>query len=367
MPIRPFEIDADIRRAETPPAEFYRSPMDHYRLPERVFARGWHPIAASLHSGRGSWAAPTVLLPGVLDEPIALVSDPRGTVRCLSNVCTHRGNLVVESAGDVSSLKRGYHGRRFELDGTFRSMPCFAEVEDFPTERDHLRELPLESFGPVRFVSLDPAVSFSDWIDPARRRLAGLPLDELQHDPAASRSYDVEANWALYVDNYLEGFHIPFVHEELAEAVDLSTYRTELHPYGVLQVGLASEGDLAFELPASHPDFGQRVAAYWWWLFPNTMLNFYPWGLSLNRVEPDGHTRTRVCYEEYLWDASLRGEGAGGDLDRVEKEDGAIVQQVSQGMRSRIYDRGRYSVTQELGVHQFHRLLAEFLFRDDAE
>ena len=91
------------------------------------------------------------------------------------------------------------------------------------------------------------------------------------------------------------------------------------------------------------------------------MLNFYPWGLSLNLVQPLAPDRTRVAFLSYVWDASQLDRGAGAALDRVEREDEAIVEAVQRGMRSRLYERGRYSPSRERGVHHFHRLLCEFL------
>jgi choline monooxygenase len=180
-------------------------------------------------------------------------------------------------------------------------------------------------------------------------------------DVAASRDYEVEANWALYVDNYLEGFHVRFVHPELSETLDLPQYATELFPHAVLQLGVAASGDVAFEPPAGHPDHGRRVAAYWWWLFPTTMLNLYPWGLSMNVVEPLSVSRTRIRFLTYVADESLRGRGAGGDLHKVELQDEAVVQQVQRGMRSRLWRPGRYSPQHERGVHHFHQMMAAAL------
>jgi choline monooxygenase len=167
----------------------------------------------------------------------------------------------------------------------------------------------------------------------------------------------VRASWALYVDNYLEGFHIPYVHAGLNRVVEYETYRTELLPAGVLQVGLAKGPEDAFTLPPSSPDGGQPIAAYYFWLFPNTMMNVYPWGLSINIVKPTAVDRTKVTYWTYVWDESRRDRGAGAGLDKVEHEDEEVVEAVQRGVRSRLYDRGRYSPTREQGVHHFHRLL----------
>ncbi len=171
----------------------------------------------------------------------------------------------------------------------------------------------------------------------------------------------MRAHWALYLDNYLEGFHIPYVHAGLAEVVDYGTYACEIFPHAVLQVGHARGAEDRFALPAGSPDAGTAIAAYWFWLWPNTMLNVYPWGISVNVVKPLAVDRTRVSFLSYVSDPSRLGSGAGGDLDRVEQEDEAIVEAVQHGVRARLYDRGRYSPAREAGVHHFHRLLAAAL------
>jgi choline monooxygenase len=193
---------------------------------------------------------------------------------------------------------------------------------------------------------------------PVLARVGFLPLDSLRFDAATSRDYPVEANWALYCDNFLEGFHIRYVHPALAKALDPKAYRTELFEGGSVQIGIARGDDDTFKFPGSHPDVGQRVAAYYFWLFPNIMLNFYPWGLSLNVVRPVAVGRSVVSFESWVMDPARRGRGASGDLHQVEMEDEEVVQSVQRGVGSRFYGRGRFSPSQEQGVHHFHRMLA---------
>jgi choline monooxygenase len=325
---------------------------------DRVFARSWQWAGDLSHASTPGHAVPRTLLPGCLDEPVLLSRDATDRVRCLSNVCTHRGTVLLdcEHTG-TAPLRCRYHGRRFDLDGRFLSMPEFEGVAGFPSKADDLRELPLASWGPLRFTSLDPAIPFERWIAPVIERAGWIDLAGAAFDPSRSREWDVKANWALYCDNYLEGFHVPFVHAGLAGVVDYGSYRTELFEHGSLQVGFANPAEDAFDPPASSKDHGTRVAAYWFWLFPNLMLNFYPWGLSVNVVQPVAPDRCKVLFFSYVKDASRLGQGAGGDLDRVEREDEEVVEAVQRGVRSRLYDRGRYSPTREQGVHHFHRLL----------
>lgn len=341
-------IDDDIASARTLPASFYRDPAIFERVRERVFARSWQFVDGAERAARPGAVLPFELLPGCVDEPLLLVRNPEGMLHCMSNVCTHRGNILCTEAGELSGLRCRYHGRRFTLDGKMIAMPEFEGVHDFPTPRDDLKRVALGALGPLVFAGLEPSLPFDEWIAPARERLA--VFEKLAPDPAGSRAYDVNANWALYCDNYLEGFHVPFVHPDLAKSLDYASYRTELFPSGNVQIAQAVKPSDAFD--------GSTIAAYYFFLFPNTMLNFYPWGLSLNVVIPLAVDRTRVLYRTWVLDPSRREDGAGSGLDRVEREDEEIVEQVQRGIRSRLYERGRYSAAREAGVHQFHRLLS---------
>jgi choline monooxygenase len=359
-----LDIDPDITRAETPPARLYSDPEVYRRILERVFARSWQLVGDKTAIKVPGQVHPVTLLEGSLDEPLLLTRDAKDEVHCLSNVCTHRGNLVAESPGNEAFLRCRYHGRRFGLDGRFLSMPEFDRAVGFPRPADDLPRVPCGDFGSFLFASLAPAFPLVDLLAEVRARVGFLPLAEATFDPGRSRDYLVRANWALYCDNYLEGFHIPFVHAGLAGALDYGSYRTELYPYANLQLGVASGGDEVFALPPSSPDHqegGQGIAAYYYFLFPNTMLNFYPWGVSINVVKPLAVDRTRVSFLSYVWDPAKLDRGAGAGLDRVEREDEAVVESVQRGLRSRLYTRGRYSPDREEGVHHFHRLLARFL------
>ncbi|MGB5434469.1 MAG: SRPBCC family protein, partial [Maribacter sp.] len=158
-----------------------------------------------------------------------------------------------------------------------------------------------------------------------------------------------------------EGFHIPFVHEDLNAVLDYGNYDTIIHEHLNLQIGYAEGTDTVFELPKGHRDHGKKIAAYYYWVFPNMMFNFYPWGLSVNIVQPVDIDRTKVSFYSYVFDASKLDKGAGSILDKVEMEDEEVVEGVQKGVRSKFYQAGRFSPTREQGVHHFQRLLAHFL------
>ncbi len=353
-----FAIEPDIRRAQTPPSALYHDARWFEATVERVLWRSWHGIPRERVPAQASHVSPWTMLPGCVDEPLLMTRDEAGTLHLLSNVCTHRGNLLVDRACAAKQVRCGYHGRRFALDGQMLAMPEFEGAIDFPGPGDHLPRVEHGSWHGLFWAAAAPQIALDDLLAPMQARLSFLPLDQMRFVPERSRDYHVAASWALYCDNYLEGFHIPFVHPSLNRALDYGAYTTELLPHGVLQIGIANADDDAFELPDDHPDHGRRIGGYYFFLFPTTMVNAYPWGLSVNVVQPLGPSSCRVLFQTWVWDETKLDRGAGSGLDEVELEDEQVVERVARGVRSRLYDRGRYSPTREQGTHHFHRLLA---------
>src|SRR5437016_1076145 len=328
-----YVVDPDISVASTIDSAFYRDETTYALARERIFARSWQWIGDLADVAESGSLSPRELLPGLLDEPLLLSRDGTGTLRCLSNVCTHRGNILVRApCTQVEQIRCGYHSRRFDLSGRMTFMPEFAGAKNFPSGSDSLPQIPFAAWANHAFAALDPAAPLEAFLGDIMTRLAMLPVERFLPDLAQSRDYVINAHWALYVENYLEGFHIPFVHAGLNRVVDYGSYADELFRYSTLQLALANEGEAAFDVPDTAADRGRRVAAYYWWIFPNLMLNFYPWGLSLNRVVPDGVARTRVEFRSYVRDETKRGQCAGGALHKVELEDEAVLEAVQRGV-----------------------------------
>ncbi len=287
-------IDPDIERARTLPGWVYDDAAWFDRLRARVFPRTWQLYPHAAVPGDAGEQVPWTLLPGTLDEPLLLTHDGEA-LRCLSNVCTHRGFVMVDRPCTASGVRCRYHGRRFDLSGRLQSAPGFESSPSFPEERDHLRVLQTHRWRTLLFSSLDPSIPFEEVFAPVADRLDAIVPEAMTFDPGGSPHYEMRANWALYCDNYLEGFHIPYVHPGLNAALDWSLYRTELFGMGSVQIASAKSDEPSFTLPKSHPDHGLRVGAYYVWLFPGTMLNFYPWGLSLNVVTPLAMASSICC------------------------------------------------------------------------
>lgn len=357
-----FNIDPFIAKAKTLSTEFYLNPEYFELAKEKIFANSWHFIGDTDQVKESGWVTPVNLLENYINEPLVLSRDKQGVLHCLSNVCTHRGNLIVERPCKLNDIRCKYHGRRFNLDGTFQSMPEFKEVENFPTQDDNLTSLPIFQLGKWLFTSLNKTISSEAFFSDMTKRISWMPLQDFHFRPELSNDYIVEANWALYCENYLEGFHIPFVHAGLNSVIDYGNYTTELFNYSSLQLGLAKGDDgEVFDLPPTSIDFGKKVVGYYFWVFPNMMFNFYPWGLSINVIKPISIAKTKVSFLSYVWDENKLRQGAGANLHQVEMEDEDVVQNVQKGIRSRFYKHGRYSVKRETGTHHFHQLIAKFM------
>lgn len=335
-----FEIDPDITKAKTLSTDFYLDERYFELSKDKMFSRAWHFFG---HKDEFSGLRPTTILPGFLDEPILLVKRD-DQISCLSNVCTHRGKLLVEEPCEANLIRCGYHGRRFSLDGKLLSMPEFEEVQNFPCESDDLNRIELAEKDGFLFASIAPIANFDAFTGDAYASFQNFGTDGLKL--TSRRDYEVNAHWALYCENYLEGFHIPYVHHALNAVVDYGSYSTDTFRYSSLQTGYDDTG---------------KVAARYLFVFPNLMLNYYPWGVSVNVVRPVSPAKTAVEFYTYVRDESLIDQGAGADLHGVEMEDEAVVESVQKGIRSRFYSHGRYSPTREQGTHHFHRLIAEFM------
>ena len=345
-------IDADIRVARTLPSRFYTDSEQYHRL-KSLFS-GWQ-FAAHISELETHTIQPLEHIEAICGEPMVLIQG--GEALSLSNVCTHRGMRLALEPCTKKTLQCRYHGRTFNLDGTFRHMPEFEQAIDFPSHSDNLKQFPLKQWMGMYFTAQEEVPDLP-WAM-LEERLGFLAPETFTHDASRDRDHRVDANWILYVDNFLEGFHIPYVHPELNQALDYSGYITEKFEGGVLQIGKAMEGDVKFDLPAGHPDEGQDIAAYYLWMFPNMMFNFYPWGLSVNVVIPVSKNQCRILYRGYVSDLALASQGAGSVLDTVEHQDQWVIEEVQKGMASKAYDRGRYSPTKEQGVHHFHRMINE--------
>ena len=371
-PLRP-DVHEQIECAHTLASKFYTEPHMLEIEREKIFRRTWQLVGTlDQPCGEASGANRTIADPetfftaDVAGEPVLVVRDKQGTLRAFSNVCRHRAGPIALGSGCKNVLRCQYHGWTYTLDGRLIGTPDVDGVEFFDRSTMGMAPLRCEVWERFIFVNFDaqaePLAAFLGEIPSQARgfEFAGLEL-------AARRDYVIACNWKVYVDNYLEGYHIPIAHPGLMREIDYAQYRTETFRYYSQQfapiraVRAEDAGERAYA-----PGTGTLKEALYFWIYPNLMLNIYPDNISTNLIVPINHEKTLTIFEWFFHDpksaaARERVAKAVAFSDEVQQEDILLCEHVQRGLRSATYDRGRYSVKRENGVHHFHMLLGEFL------
>jgi choline monooxygenase len=371
-PLRQFDPDRPLDRAETIPSTWYFD-KDIYELERRaVFADTWQVV------GRADQVAEpgSFFTADLAGEPILVVRDEEGELRAFYNVCRHRAAQVInEPQGRAKKLRCRYHGWTYDLSGRLRGTPEFDGVADFRREDNGLAPVAVGVWGPLVCVHLgQPKASLEEYLAPLPQRTAGLGLDRLHF--AGRRDYRLACNWKVFVDNYLDGgYHINTVHPSLAGIIDYSRYHTEIAGLTSVQISPLKSTSPSSPLPDSGKGGGGEVqiaqvrtgdAAYYWWVFPNFMMNIYQGVMDTNLVLPLGTDSCRVIIDFYFAQTegteAKRFNEASMDMGhQIQLEDIGICEEVQKGLASRSFNTGRFSVKREAAGYHFHQLLARRL------
>lgn len=345
-----YEFDPRLTHASTIPSRFYIDPGVLAEEQLRIFARTWQ-LAGRLEQVRetGQYFTTTIG-----NEPVLVVRGNDGVLRAMSNVCRHRAGPIAKGEGKRPVLQCGYHGWTYTLEGRLRVTPEFSGVADFDRENCVLPPFQVEVWNELVFVNLDPAA------EPLTAYLGELLGDMPKHDYsgfqlAMRKEWEVGCNWKVYVDNYLEGYHIPIVHPGLFRELDYPNYRTETKRNHSIQFAPTRRAERIRTV-------GGDDEVRYFWLFPNLMLNVYPDNFSTNLIVPLGHGRCVTIFEWFFKDpasAQPQIEETVKFSDEIQLEDIDICETVQRGLQSMTYDRGRYSPERENGVHHFHGMYAE--------
>ena len=342
-----------LATATTLPASCYVTADAAQRDRRAVFARSWQLVAHTAHLAQ----AGDHVVNEIAGVPLLIVRGDDGELRAMHNVCRHRaGPLAVCDGRAAKRLRCRYHGWSYALDGRLLSAPEMEDTQDFDLAAIRLPQARVATWRGLVFAALGAAPPLAEILDGIDARigpsaLAGYAL----HQRIA---YEIACDWKVYVDNYLEGYHVPHIHPELNRMLDYRSYRTELSCWHSLQWSpLESAGDL----------YGNGDALYYW-LWPNTMLNILPDRVQTNRVLPLADARCRVEFDFYYPDAADAAPHRTRDLefsDVVQKEDVDICERVQRGLASGSYIAGRLNPQRESGVHHFQELLRA-AYRDAA-
>jgi choline monooxygenase len=308
---------------------------------DAVFARSWQLVAR----------AEQVATPGdhavaeIGGVPLVIVRGDDGELRALHNVCRHRAGPLASCDGTgARALTCKYHGWTYALDGVLRGAPEMGRAREFDFASVRLPQARVAQWRGLVFAALGDVPPFESFV-------AGIDA-RLRADPSLAftqrTSYEITCDWKVYVDNFLEGYHLPQVHPQLNALLDYRRYATELGPWFVLQSSPLDRGNALY---------GDGEALYYW-LYPNTMLNVLPGRMQTNRVLPLGAGRCRVEFDFFYSSADRTDRTGDADFsDLVQQEDIAICEAVQRGLRSGSYEPGRLNPTSEQGVWHFHELL----------
>jgi choline monooxygenase len=374
MTTKPLNLDVheQIESAHTLASKFYTDPAILDAEKSRIFRRTWQLVGTlTTPCGEENGAKRIIADPesfftvDVIGEPVVVVRDKQGTLRAFSNVCRHRAGPIAQGSGCKNVFRCGYHGWTYTLDGRLIGTPDVEGVEFFDRSTMGMFPLRLETWEQLIFVNFDQnAEPLSAYLGKIPEQARGFQFEGLQS--VERRDYIIDCNWKVYVDNYLEGYHIPIAHPGLMREIDYAQYRTATYRYYSQQFApiRAVKPEDAGE--RFYPPGTSLQEALYFWIFPNLMLNVYPDNLSTNLIVPLSHDKTLTIFEWFFHDAHSekvreRIQRAVAFSDEVQQEDIDLCRSVQRGLNSSTYDRGRYSVKRENGVHHFHMLLSEFL------
>jgi choline monooxygenase len=369
-----LNVHEQIECAQTLASKFYTDPEILETERERIFRRTWqlvgtlNTLCGEVNGEKRTIADPeSYFTADAVGEPVVVVRDKEGTLRAFSNVCRHRAGPIAQGSGCKNVLRCGYHGWTYALDGRLIGSPDVEGVEFFDRSTMGMFPLRLETWEQLIFVNFDPhAEPLSAYLGKIPEQARSLQFEGMQF--VERRDYIIDCNWKVYVDNYLEGYHIPIAHPGLMREIDYAQYRTDTYRYYSRQFATirATKADDTGERFYALENGSRLQEALYFWIFPNLMLNIYPDNLSINLIVPVSHDKTLTIFEWFFHDAHSekvreRIQRAVAFSDEVQREDIELCRSVQRGLKSSTYDRGRYSVKRENGVHHFHLLLSEFL------
>lgn len=354
--INPKEFEVKpIEKAETIPSAWYTH-RDQLEIENKaIFSKEWQ-----LAGHESQIANPgDSLCRTVAGNPILIVRDNEMNIRAFYNVCRHRGGPMAVKSGTSTVLQCQYHGWTYMMDGSLRGVPQFDRVELFDKKDFGLKPVQLKIWEGLLFVNLqeDPP-SLEPVIKGIKDRISPIDIKNMEYHTSTVDLID--CNWKVYVDNFLEGYHIPIVHPELAGLLDYRNYVTETEDYYSLQFSPFADKS------GDNPYAAEDGRAFYYFVYPNFMMNILPGRMQLNIIEPAGHDRCKVIFDYFYADVEKAKMSGIADSDisystKIQDEDIEICEAVQRGLQSDAYDKGRFSVKRELGVWHFQSLVKRSL------
>ncbi len=329
----------DSAGRDTLPWSWYSDPAILARELDAIFRRSWQYAGhlGELH-GPGSYFASAT---GPV--PIVITLDDEETLRGFVNVCRHRGALVATDARRRGTLQCPYHAWTYGLDGCLRAAPRAGDDPAFDASRLGLAPVAVGTWGPFLFANPDPGA------EPLAQALGDLPGVVTEHglDVGELRinrrvHYQINANWKIALENYLECYHCPVNHPGLVRVID--DRRLQLVADGLRTSQFAPIHPRALEGGGPIEARGEVGAAQNHLWFPTLKFNVLPGhpNLSIGPLWPTG-AQTCAGYLDYWFadgvDAHWIDELFGLD-EQIGAEDTALVEAAQRGTTSGMIDHG---------------------------
>ena len=343
----------------TIPWSWYSDPVVLRLEHERVFRHSWQYVARHDEIAEpGSFLATRVA-----DVPIVLVRDEEGTLRAFVNVCRHRGSLVCEGSGKRATLQCPYHAWTYGLDGRLVAAPRLAKEED--TDLSELGLVPAQvgTWGPLVFANPDPAAApLADFLDdvPERIASAGIDLESLRY--LRRWEWEVDANWKISAENFLECYHCPVAHPGFSAAMDVSP---DAYLLDVSGGRMTQHGPPRPDPRGGYDLTGDVERGQFHLLFPGTVINVMPGraNFSIGSITPHGSMRAQRFLDYFVDPAADQAwidEALAFDA-QVGEEDSTLVARVQQGVAAGIVEDGHLLPESEQLVAHFQALVVEAL------
>ena len=339
----------------TLPYSWYTDPEVLRREQERIFRPAWQYAG---HTGQ--LPEPGTFFTGRSGRtPIVVTRARDGELRAFVNVCRHRGFPVAEGQGKRETLQCPYHTWTYGLDGGLRSAPRSDEEPDFPRDELGLEPIAVGTWGPFVFVntSADPE-PLADALGsmPAQIAELGLDVDDLVFH--SRWEAELDANWKIVCENFLECYHCQVAHPAFAAVIDTSTDAYALSTEGRLS---SQRGPVRENVRVE----GELQRSQFHFLWPNLGVNIFAGraNISIGPMVPLSPDRT-YRFLDYFFGSGVD-QGWIDDLmafdTQVGIEDRGLVEGVHRGMASGALEHGVLMGRSEQLIGHFQALTAAAL------
>lgn len=209
--VRSSQLSFDPSRAL--PAIAYRDPLWLKAERQHIWQGDW--IFATTEDALPNRGDQIPVMIG--EQPVLLLRNQRNELVALSNLCAHRGTLLVEQPVNNKRIQCPYHAWTYDDEGSLIGVP-FAPSEGLDRSVHCLPSYRVESWHGLVFVSLDESVeSLTRRFALIENHVCSRGIDELEHHSEMQSTETWECNWKVAIMNAMESYHLFKVHPETLE------------------------------------------------------------------------------------------------------------------------------------------------------